>query len=311
MSKVRLKAIDLGYQRQLLVQCSSVGCKVVGRSIAIGSLAVGGFCFGLSGFGLSGTVAIAQSSAPTNPEPLDRSSPAATEPIQRPDQPLLQLGSSGPAVVEVQAMLSLLGFYTDPVDGQFGSSTAIAVTQFQTAAGLVADGIVGPGTWSRLLPTPERLAENNSENNAEAAENEDESAASEVPERSPFPIPESLTRQNTSEDAPQNSANTSEPPSSVDSSQSSGGDRSPSSAESSPRVDASVNVGLPILRQGMQGSAVAALQERLRVLGIFSGVVDGVFGPQTEAAVMAAQRRFRLSPDGVVGAETWTALLGS
>ena len=59
----------------------------------------------------------------------------------------------------------------------------------------------------------------------------------------------------------------------------------------------------------MKGSAVQSLQERLRSLGIFKGAVDGVFGAETLTAVMSAQRRFKLEPDGVVGAGTWSALL--
>jgi peptidoglycan hydrolase-like protein with peptidoglycan-binding domain len=59
----------------------------------------------------------------------------------------------------------------------------------------------------------------------------------------------------------------------------------------------------------MQGSAVTQLQERLRTLGFLKGAADGVFGAETLLAVKAAQTRFQLEPDGVVGAATWRALL--
>ncbi|MBE9177564.1 peptidoglycan-binding protein [Oculatella sp. LEGE 06141] len=59
----------------------------------------------------------------------------------------------------------------------------------------------------------------------------------------------------------------------------------------------------------MQGPAVSRLQERLQATGFFDGAIDGIFGPQTQAAVRAAQRNFQLDPDGVVGPATWTALL--
>ncbi|MGB3491691.1 MAG: peptidoglycan-binding domain-containing protein [Elainellaceae cyanobacterium] len=282
------------------------------RAIATGSLAVG-VSFGLTGVGLLGEVAIAQSSAsPSNPPANAVPGERETESSQRPDQPLLQLGSTGAEVRQVQAMLTLLGFYADPIDGQFGASTAIAVTRFQTVAGLVADGIVGPSTWSRLLPTPERLAAINAETiedeqvedeqvedeqvedeQAEDEQAEDEQAAVASPASSTFPVPESVTRQETLEDVPQDSSP----------------QDSPNTPQSPSTVDEAARVELPTLRRGMQGSAVTALQEKLQVLGLFSGAIDGVFGPQTEAAVKDAQRRFQLNPDGIVGRETWTALL--
>ena len=59
----------------------------------------------------------------------------------------------------------------------------------------------------------------------------------------------------------------------------------------------------------MQGPAIARLQERLLSLGFFKGAVDSVFGLQTQAAVQAAQRNFKLNPDGIVGSTTWRYLL--
>ena len=59
----------------------------------------------------------------------------------------------------------------------------------------------------------------------------------------------------------------------------------------------------------MRGAAVIGLQERLNAIGVYNGPIDGIFGSQTEAAVIAAQRRFNLTPDGVVGTATWTSLL--
>ncbi|MBD2020394.1 peptidoglycan-binding protein, partial [Leptolyngbya sp. FACHB-36] len=47
----------------------------------------------------------------------------------------------------------------------------------------------------------------------------------------------------------------------------------------------------------------------LRTIGVFEGAIDGVFGAETQTAVRAAQRRFGLEADGVVGPSTWSALL--
>jgi peptidoglycan hydrolase-like protein with peptidoglycan-binding domain len=74
--------------------------------------------------------------------------------------PTLGLGSTGPDVKRVQRIFVArkeLGGWED-IDGNFGPKTETAVKQFQTAAGLVADGVVGPLTWAALPPdtnTPE------------------------------------------------------------------------------------------------------------------------------------------------------------
>ena len=71
----------------------------------------------------------------------------------------------------------------------------------------------------------------------------------------------------------------------------------------------SATVSLPLLKLGMKGAAVVGLQDRLRAIGLFDGAIDGVFGPATQAAVKAAQSKFKLEPDGIVGPTTWSVLL--
>ena len=69
-------------------------------------------------------------------------------------RPTLRVGSTGSAVSEIQAMLALLGYFDDPVDGQYQTSTEAAIKAFQTDVGLSSDGIAGPATWEALLPSP-------------------------------------------------------------------------------------------------------------------------------------------------------------
>jgi Meckel syndrome type 1 protein len=58
---------------------------------------------------------------------------------------MLEQGSRGEAVAEVQAQLGV------PADGLFGPVTDGAVRDFQAASGLVVDGVVGPATWTALF----------------------------------------------------------------------------------------------------------------------------------------------------------------
>jgi len=66
----------------------------------------------------------------------------------------------------------------------------------------------------------------------------------------------------------------------------------------------------PLLRWGARGPAVATLQSRLNAAGFNPGPIDGVFGPQTQAAVRAFQASRGLVADGIVGPRTWGALGG-
>jgi hypothetical protein len=54
----------------------------------------------------------------------------------------------------------------------------------------------------------------------------------------------------------------------------------------------------------MKGELVKDVQRRLEKLGFHSGPIDGVYGPQTAAAVQAFQESRRLLVDGEVGAGT-------
>ncbi len=68
----------------------------------------------------------------------------------KPPCPVLQLGSRGRAVVELQTLLTAAGFSPGPIDGIFGPRTRAAVLAFQKSKNITQDGIVGPETWRAL-----------------------------------------------------------------------------------------------------------------------------------------------------------------
>jgi g-D-glutamyl-meso-diaminopimelate peptidase len=63
-----------------------------------------------------------------------------------------------------------------------------------------------------------------------------------------------------------------------------------------------------VLRFGSRGSDVMEIQALLKKIGYNPGIIDGVFESQTLQAVMQFQRNNGLTPDGVIGANTYRVL---
>ncbi len=64
----------------------------------------------------------------------------------------------------------------------------------------------------------------------------------------------------------------------------------------------------PLVRKGDQQHPVKTLQYLLRARG-HNLTVDGIFGPNTDAAVRAFQQQKGLAVDGIVGPNTWSTLI--
>ena len=64
----------------------------------------------------------------------------------------------------------------------------------------------------------------------------------------------------------------------------------------------------PTLQLNSSGADVTNLQNRLNALGFNVGTVDGSFGPNTRAKVIAFQQAKGLTATGIVDAATWAAL---
>ncbi len=62
------------------------------------------------------------------------------------------------------------------------------------------------------------------------------------------------------------------------------------------------------IREWARGPKIASLQEQLTHAGFSTHGIDGIFGPETLAAVVAFQRAHGLTPNGLVGPLTWQAL---
>ncbi|AKG24822.1 peptidoglycan-binding domain-containing protein [Calothrix sp. 336/3] len=152
---------------------------------------------------------------------------------QRAQNPnVMQLGSRGAGVTQLQQDLGRLGFFRGPNTGYFGTETQQAVIRFQQSRGLVADGIVANGTLNAI-----RVSLRKSPNDGM------------------------------------------------------GGDTLPNA-----------------LNEGDSGSEVINLQRALRKLGYFNANPTGKFGILTKEAVARFQQANRLPVDGIADGETLQAI---
>ncbi len=78
----------------------------------------------------------------------------APAPAPSPAGPTLRKGDMGPEVRKLQTQLEQHGIRTGGIDGNFGPMTQKAVTEFQRAKGLNANGVAGPETWAALAKPP-------------------------------------------------------------------------------------------------------------------------------------------------------------
>lgn len=148
---------------------------------------------------------------------------------QRQSIVVLQEGSIGTEVTDLQYILRFRQFTANAPDGQFGPVTKAAVIRFQKSKNLVTDGIVGPATWAAM------------------------------------------------------------------------GYAWPGNRPGA------------FLREGDTGNLIRQMQQALLSKGLNPGLVDGVFGPKTKAAVIQLQKngngeRFS-NIQGIVGPLTWSRLV--
>jgi murein L,D-transpeptidase YcbB/YkuD len=71
-------------------------------------------------------------------------------PTAVPTDATLRVGTKGDAVITLQTALASLGYAPGTADGTYGATTAQAVTAFQTAKNLTADGAAGAQTLAAI-----------------------------------------------------------------------------------------------------------------------------------------------------------------
>ena len=249
---------------------------------------------------------------------------------------------SGPDVMAVQRRLIVLGFYSGSSDGIYDQETASAVISFQNASGLLADGIVGPHTWTALgigqvdwgggqyhivVDTQRNLLALYTSGILTVTY----PVATGKPS-TPTPIGDWLIiEKEPNPGGPFGPAwmrlsvpnggygiHGNDDPTSIGKSVSHGCIRLPN-ADATTLYD-TVPLGTLVTVTGQlattrllyrsttPGSDIAEVQQMLRVLGYYTGPIDGIYSALTQSAVQAFQQANQLPPDGVVGPQTIVAI---
>lgn len=217
-------------------------------------------------------------------------------------------GAKGDEVKEIQRRLIELGYLSGTADGTYGSSTKTAVTAFQKAFKLTADGVVGTGTLNKLFSL--NASETQSDEYTTLSYGDSGDAVLKLQRR----LIE-LGYMTAKADGDFGTATKS----ALVEFQKAAGLTADGVAGNSTQVavyaaDAPTKGSNTIsgsLKVGDKGTAVTELQKRLIELGYLTTSATGTFGAATKSAVIEFQKMAGLTADGIAGTSTVNALFAT
>lgn len=221
------------------------------------------------------------STTPSNTSSTSTSSGSSSSSSTKKSQPTMwQKGSKDDEVVKIQTRLAELGYYSGPIDGDFGDQTETAFKAFQKAAGLTVDGIAGEDR--EVLYSDNAPAAKQEEKTEEKTEEKE--TVEETTEAVTEPATEAVeeTTAATETVGAEAAAETEETP-----------------AATEPVI---------IAQNGDFNDQVANIQVKLAELGYYDSDTAGVFGDITEEAVVNFQLANGLSATGKVDVKTFEVL---
>ena len=275
--------------------------------------------------------------ADATPTPKVTEAPTPTPTVAVPEESL-KSGATGADVKTLQKRLKELGYFKATVDGKFGRDTVKALTAFQEANGLTADGVAGKATYAALFSdnalangaTPTPVATETPDPEAEESSTETwpklkkDSAGDDVAQLQEaliqlgymsgkadgtygdktvaavkaFQKANGLTADGTAGEETQKLLY--------------GGNAKSASATAkataTPKPTATPEPASSVLKTGAKGTEVKELQTKLIQLGYLTGKADGVYDTKTAEAVAAFQKASKLTADGVAGEKTLSKL---
>jgi peptidoglycan hydrolase-like protein with peptidoglycan-binding domain len=213
---------------------------------------------------------------------------------------LLQKGMSGEQVVQLQRDLKKLGYFQEECTGYYGDVTEQAVKKLQGSNGYIQDGIAGSQTLSLIRSLLERN-ESYSRTLKEGLSGDDVSQLQEDLKALGY---FSGNATGYFGEATENAVKAFQRAYNLYSD----GVVGSKTAETIKRALTAQTYRNVVLKKGMSGAEVKALQENLKLIGYFSGTCTGYFGSYTEQAVKNLQYKYGKVSDGVVGAETYSLI---
>ena len=235
----------------------------------------------------------------------------------------LREGENGDAVRTLQKNLKKLGYYNGSIDGDYGAGTVSAVTAFQLANGLTADGVAGKSTQNAILAALNGGSSGSSSSSSTSVESYGKTASS-----NGYTTISSATTNKSNVTALQSAlSSTGYYNGTLDGNYGSGTSDAVSryqrarglrvtgmAGPSTQRLlygGTSESGSYSKLQLGSSGSKVKQLQYALYELKYYDGSITGSYDAATESAVMMFQECNNLFVDGVAGQDTQRKLYSS
>ena len=276
----------------------------------------------------TGAGATIQTSTSNTPGAAVPTTPAAATPTPTPKT--MRLGFQGESVRTVQKKLKELGYYNGSIDGDFGEATDKALKAFQKANGLDPDGKVGEQTLKKLNdPKAKTYKQSVATATPKATKKPTATATPNLQKDYYLRLGDSGQRVQTLQrrlielgwlngkvtgafdeatDAAVRAFQTRTAGLYADGVAGPQTLRALYSNNAARTKTAAASNSIETLEFGSEGADVTKLQTKLKALGYLAGYIDGKFGVETQAAVIAFQKNNNLTADGKAGTATQNKL---
>jgi len=257
---------------------------------------------------------------------------AKADPTNTTSQAEANLPSSS-TVMNLQKLLADRGFYNGAVDGVMGSQTRAAIVSAQKTYNLTADGIAGSQTLAALESDGNKgvvSSTSSSTNISTSTSTSTSTATSTVKSAEVASLQELLKKRgfyNGAADGlmgPQtrlaiveaqknyrlatDGIAGSQTIAALESGSSKVNVTDSSTAKTTDTKNADTKNADVSSKSDTSDKSLIALQDLLAKRGFYNGAIDGIKGARTSAAIVAAQKAYGLTPDGIAGSQTLAAL---